>query len=151
MVISASSLLALLLGSGCGTIDPGDNFVPPDVSLDEDFFYCRIQPEVISASTCASGGPGEGGECHADQSSLRLSAMAEADAPPACDGDAVVGPVPDSYMANYQAVQFTVQSDPLSSPFLLRPTGRQSHPREIFPEMSPQADLIIQWISAGGS
>ena len=31
-----------------GTVTLGDNFVAPDLALDEDFFYCRIQPEVLT-------------------------------------------------------------------------------------------------------
>jgi hypothetical protein len=114
--------------------------------LDEDFFYCRIQPEVLTAQSCASGAAGEGGGCHSARSALRLDPMAESDAPPACDGDFLVGTPPQSYRDNFQAVQFTVQSDPLSSPFYRRPIGLDSHPRVIFPDTSPEADLIIQWI-----
>ena len=151
----AAALAAGVCGAvGCqtvpDTVDLGDNFVTPDLQLDEDFFYCRIQPEVISAQGCSSGAAGEAGECHSARSSLRLAAMAEADAPPMCSADdRVEGPVPMSYMANFEAVRFTVSSDPLSSPFYRRPVGLDSHPREIFGELSPEADLIIQWISAG--
>ena len=141
--------LAILAGMGCGTVDPGDNFIAPDVMLDEDFFYCRIQPEVITAQSCASGGAGEGGMCHSSMSALRLSTMAEEVAPPTCMDGQVVGDVPAAYMENYMAVQLSVQSDPLSSPFYRRPTGLDSHPRVIFPEGSPEADLIVQWISMG--
>lgn len=119
--------------------------------LDEDFFYCRIQPEVISANSCASGGAGEGGECHADKSALRLDPMAEMVAPPECDGDTVIGDVPGSYMDNFAAVQLSVQDDAASSPFFRRPTGMDSHPRVIFDASSMEADLIVQWISMGGS
>ncbi|MDQ3032282.1 MAG: hypothetical protein M3Y87_07695 [Myxococcota bacterium] len=135
--------------AGCGTIDLGDNIVPPDLMLDEDFFYCRIQPEVVQPSGCAGGGPGEEGMCHTSRSSMRLVDTTGV-APPECEGDMVVGVVPPEYMQNFTAVQFTVQSDPLSSPFYRRPTGLDSHPRVIFPEGDPSADLISQWISRGG-
>ena len=39
----------VLLLAGCSTVDLGDNIVPPDLRLDEDFFYCEIQPNVLSA------------------------------------------------------------------------------------------------------
>lgn len=119
--------------------------------LDEDFFYCRIQPEVITAHSCASGLSGEGGSCHSARSALRLEVAAETDPPPACDGDILLETEPASYRTNFQAVQFTVQTDPLSSPFYRRPVGLDSHPRVIFEEGTPEADLIIEWIGGGGT
>jgi hypothetical protein len=114
--------------------------------LDEDFFYCRVQPEVITLQTCASGSAMDGGGCHASRSALRLDPAAETDPPPACDGDFLVGTPPASYRGNFQAVQFTVQADPLSSAFYRRPIGLDSHPRVIFPDTSPEANVIIEWI-----
>ena len=145
----AGTTLALPATLGCGTVDLGDNIVSPDLMLDEDFFYCRIQPEVIQASGCAGGGAGEAGMCHTSRSSMRLADTTGVP-PPVCEADVVVGVVPPEYMQNFTAVQFTVQSDPLSSPFYRRPTGLDSHPRVIFPEGDPSADLISQWISRGG-
>jgi hypothetical protein len=147
----AAGFAAGLLAASCWTVDLGDNVPAPDLQLDEDFFYCRIQPEIISVQTCASGASGEGGMCHSEMTSLRLNPAAETDPPPPCDGDRVTGAIPASYTENFQAVQFTVQSDPLSSPFYRRPVGLDSHPRIIFPEGSPEADLIVEWIAAGGS
>ena len=132
---------------GCGTIDLGDNFIAPDIQLSEDFFYCRIQPEVVTPSGCANGAGGEAGSCHASRSTLRLDPTADRDPPPACQDNEVVGMVPLSYQNNFDAVQFTVQTDPLSSPFYRRPVGLDSHPRTIFPEGSAEANLIIEWIS----
>jgi hypothetical protein len=136
--------------AGCGTIDPGDNFIPPDRMLDEDFFFCEVQPNVISARSCASGEAGEAGDCHSSRSALRLSAMAEMDAPPTCADGRVVGAVPASYEDNLEALRFTVQSDPLSSPLYRRPLQLDSHPRPIFDASSPEAMLIVEWIGSGG-
>ncbi len=137
-----------VLAAGCGTIDLGDDIVPPDVQLDEDFFHCEIQPNVLTANGCATGGPGEGGMCHADRSALRL--VATLDPPPDCqDGVIVGGSVSPDSIANLEAVRFTVQSDALSSPFYRRPTGLDSHPRVIFAEDDPAAALIVDWISRG--
>lgn len=133
---------------GCGTVDLGDDIVPPDVQLDEDFFYCEIQPNVITAHGCASGMGGEAGTCHADRSALRL--VDTMDPPPACtDGAVTGGTVSPDYVMNLDAVRFTVQSDPLSSPFYRRPTGLDSHPRVIFAEDDPAAQLIVDWIERG--
>lgn len=144
-IVLVTSACGLLVSSGCTTVDLGDNFIPPDLMLDEDFFFCRIQPEVLSANTCASGGAGEGGMCHSSQSALRLDVMAEMESV-ACDGDVLVGVPPASYERNLDAIRFTVQNDSLSSPLYRRPTGLDSHPRTIFATGSVEADLIDQWI-----
>jgi hypothetical protein len=142
-----------LVFSGCGptedngwlgTIDLGDDFVAPDLQLDEGFFYCRIQPDVLTRHSCASGGSGEMGSCHDSNSSLRLIAS---DVAPPCDGDVLIDDVPEAYRDNFEAVSFSVQSDPLTSPLYLRPTGQASHPRTIFDEDDEAAQLIVDWIS----
>lgn len=148
------ALLGLLLAQACaaengvtGTVDPGDNFVAPDLALDESFFYCRIEPEVIERHGCVSGAAGEQGSCHDSRSALRLQA---ADLPPACDAAGrSVGAIPAAYTSNFDTVQYFVQSDPLTSPFYLRPLNLTSHPRRIFNADDPAAKLIEQWISAG--
>ena len=38
-----------------------------------------------------------------------------------------------------------MQIDPNLAPLLIRPTGKQAHPRQIFAADSPEADLIRQW------
>ncbi|MFK7990373.1 MAG: hypothetical protein AB8I08_30405 [Sandaracinaceae bacterium] len=134
---------------GCGTVDLGDNIVPPDLQLDEDYFYCIVQPQILTAKSCAGGIDGEGGMCHTDRSALRL--IDTMDGPPECDdtGTRTGGSLSADYVANFEAVRFTVQSDPLSSPFYRRPTGLDSHPREIFGEDDECADLIVDWINRG--
>ena len=130
-----------------GTVDPGDNFIAPDLQLDEAFFYCRIQPEVLTEHSCAGGLDGAGGSCHDSRSALRLL---DAPEPSPCDDDGViVDTVPDSYRANLEAVRFSVQSDPLSSPLYLRPINRAAHPREIYDAQDEAAELVFDWSSAG--
>ena len=141
--------LAPGLLSGCATVDLGDNFVAPDLQLDEDYFYCVIEPQVIQAASCANGGAGEAGSCHVARSAMRLS-DATTVAPPTCEDDRPTSAVPPEYMLDFMAVRLAVQSDPLSSPLYRRPTGLDSHPRVIFPEGSPEAELIADWISRGG-
>ena len=144
-----------LLGGGCastednallGSVDLGDNFVAPDLQLDEDFFFCRIQPEVLTEHSCAGGSSEDSGGCHETRSALRLL---DSDETTRCDDGAVAGPVPDAFQRNLEAIRFSVQSDPLDSPLYLRPLNRASHPRKIFDEDDPAADLILEWISAG--
>jgi hypothetical protein len=128
-----------------GSVDLGDDFVALDLQLNEGFFYCRIQPEVLNKYSCASGASGEKGSCHDSHSALRLMAT---DDPAPCNKDGtVVGQVPDAYKSNFEAVRFSVQSDPLSSPLYLRPLNRASHPRMIFSEGDQAAKLIVEWIA----
>lgn len=149
-----TALVGFLLAQACaaqngvtGSIDPGDNFVAPDLALDESFFYCRIQPAVIEQHGCVSGQSGESGSCHDSRSAMRL---ATASAPAMCDATGrVIGDLPDAYVANFETVQYFVQSDPLTSPFYLRPLNLTSHPRRIFTADDPAAKLIEQWISSG--
>ncbi len=145
-----AAVLVILSGgalAACGTVDLGDNIVPPDLQLDEDFFYCEIQPNILTAKSCAGGESGESG-CHAERAQLTL--MDTTDAPPVCeDGVVVGGDISADYIFNLEEVRATVQSDPLSSAFYRRPTNLDSHPRQIFPESDPCADMIAQWISRG--
>jgi hypothetical protein len=140
------AIVVCLACSGCvfGSVDLGDDFVAPELQLDEDFFYCRIQPEVLTRHSCATGEDGESGGCHDSRSALRLAAT---DIEATCAGGAAVGEVPDAVQANFEAVRFSVQSDPLTSPLYLRPLGRASHPRAIFNEDDAAAELIVEWIS----
>lgn len=146
---AALTLITLCLVA-CGTVDLGDNIVPPDIAVDDDFFYCQIQPHVLTQHSCASGASGDAGGCHASRSGMRLNSMAETDPPPTCDSsNHVTGAIPDSYRDNLAAVRAELQSDPLSSPFYRRPVGLDSHPRVIFPESDAAAMLIVEWLSAG--
>lgn len=128
-----------------GSVELGDDFVAPDLQLDEDFFVCRVQPEVLTRYSCAGGADGEAGSCHDSRSALRLL---DTDAAAPCDADgSVIDAIPDAYARNLEAVRFSVQSDPLTSPLYLRPLGRASHPRSVFDEDDEAADLLVRWIS----
>lgn len=135
--------------SGCtptaaDTIDLGDNFEAPELTLDDNFFYCEIQPNVLSASSCAEGGSGDGGGCHAARSALRLIPVH--DAPTCQDGRLIGTPLPDAEV-NLEHVRSSVGIDAESSPLYRRPLGLDSHPRQIFNEQSPEAALLRQWLS----
>ncbi|HET6336393.1 MAG TPA: hypothetical protein VFG30_24390 [Polyangiales bacterium] len=155
-MIRVSFAVAFLLGANAcsgsehngvvGTVDLGDNFVAPDLALDEDFFYCRIEPEVIQKFGCATGNAGERGQCHDSRSALQLIDTSEK---ATCSNGRLTGAVPDAFAANYEAARFFVQTDPLTSPLYLRPTNQASHPRRIFATNDPAARLITEWITAG--
>jgi hypothetical protein len=144
---SALCATILLIGAsaGCGTVELGENIVQPNTQLDPDFFYCRIQPDVIQAAGCATGMAGDMGGCHLAQSSLRLVDTASVMRPD-CTPDGRLTPgavVPPEYTDNFQRVQFTLGPDALSSPFYRRPTQLDSHPRRAV-DMT-QEDLILMW------
>ncbi len=128
------------------TVDLGDNFESPDFALNEDFFHCVIQPEVITKFKCAQGGAGDGDGCHAARSALRL---VEVDEPPRCSEGRVIGAPASESVVNLERVRATIAGEAAASPFYRRPLGQDSHPREIFEEDSEPADLIRQWINQG--
>ena len=143
-------LVTLLLPSagslavGCGTVDPGTFEGVRDLKLDENFYYCVVQPQVITAKRCSPGDAGDpSGGCHASKSSMIL---VDIPTPVACSGTRPTGTVSASERANYQATQLRVTRDPESAPLLARPTGKMDHPRVIFASNSPEADVIRAWI-----
>ena len=142
-------LTAIVLGA-CGTptvadtVDLGDNPEPVNLTLDEGFFHCRIQPEILTARSCAEGGAGDSGGCHLSQSALRLVTVSSA---PRCQDDRVVGTPPPESEINLERVRPAISVDAESSPFYRRPVGLDSHPRVIFTEDSPEAELSREWLS----
>ncbi len=128
------------------TVDLGDNFEAPDFALDEDFFHCVIQPDVITKFKCAQGGAGDGDGCHASRSALRL---VEVQDEPRCNDNRVIGAPASESIVNLERVRATIAGEAAASPFYRRPLGQDSHPREIFDESSAAADLIRQWINQG--
>ena len=145
---------------GCGltsTVDPGTFEGVRDLKLDENYYYCVVQPFVITAKSCSTGASGDpAGGCHSSKSSMIL---VDIPTPVACTGTRPTGTVSASERANYQAAQLRVTRDPESAPLLARPTGKMSHPRVIFDinDKSPCAagttlscaDIIRDWIRGG--
>src|SRR3954453_18848147 len=74
--------------SACSTVDPGPNFVVPDEQFDADYFFCKVEPEILFARRCGGGEPGTDapGGCHFNSSAV--SGMVLADHRPVpCQGD----------------------------------------------------------------
>lgn len=149
-----SALAAFFLATlasivGCGTVDLGTYEGVRDLKLDENYFYCVVQPKVLSAKKCAGGDPASGdasGGCHSSTSSFRL-----ADVPTtvACESGKPTGTPTAEERANYGASSLRATRDPSTSPLLTKPTmsGGVSHPRRIFETTSPEADIIRTWIA----
>jgi len=148
---AARGALVFLLAApvvACGTIELGDNIVPPNVRVDEDRFYCEIAPQVLQARGCATGGTAEcsGMSCHSSTSSFRLSRMSTL---PRCEDGAPIDPIDPGLADDYRAVTLFLGSDARSSPFWRRPVNADSHPCQAFGETSPEADLVADWIESG--
>lgn len=130
------------------TVDLGDNFAAPEIALDTDFYYCEIQPNVISASSCATGTSSDGGGCHSQKSALRLI---EVPGEARCQNGRVVGTPPPEAEVNLERVRAAVGADADASPLYRRPLGLDSHPRVIFDARSPEAGLLREWLNGGGT
>jgi hypothetical protein len=132
---------------GCTTVDPGPNFVVPDEQFDADFFFCRVEPELLVGKKCGSGEPGDNNGCHFNSSAVSGMALAP-HAPVDCaDGHPVsraqIG-AGSAAQGNLQATSLEMSRDYLTAPLYLRPTGA-NHPRAIFPKDDPVVDVIRQW------
>ncbi|MDB4989898.1 MAG: hypothetical protein JWN04_5076 [Myxococcaceae bacterium] len=151
---AARWLVCCVLGSapsytGCtptaaDTVDLGDNPETPDVSLDENFFHCQVQPQVISAQGCSAGGPGEAGSCHSARSALRL---VDVPVPSVCQNNRLIGQAAAESVLNLERIRSSVGADADSSPLYRRPLGLDSHPRMIFTSDSPPALLLRLWLN----
>ncbi|MDB4976103.1 MAG: hypothetical protein JWN48_4444 [Myxococcaceae bacterium] len=141
--------LSAALALGCtptlgDTVDLGDNPETPELSLDKNFFHCQIQPLVLTAQSCASGGPGEAGSCHAARSALRL---VDVPVPSLCQNNRLVGNAAAESIVNLERVRSSVGADADASPLYRRPLGLDSHPRTIFTPDSQSALLLRMWLN----
>jgi len=142
--------IAVVASGGCTTVDPGPNFVVPDENFDADFFFCRVEPEVLNAKRCGPGDPALGDKsngCHFNASAVSGMAIAN-HAPIDCSGDHPVNRAQigsgGAAQGNLQAVTLEMSRDITTAPLLLRPTG-QNHPRIIFDRNDPAAEILRQW------
>lgn len=135
--------------AGCSTVDPGPTFVIPDEPFDADFFFCRVEPEVLFAKRC---GPGDGSldpanSCHFNSSAV--SGMALVDhAPVTCangkpQNRAEIG-AGSAAQGNLQAASLEMSRDVSTAPIYVRPLG-QNHPRAIFTPDDPAVEVLRQW------
>jgi hypothetical protein len=152
--VAAALATSLLMAAGvataaCTTVDPGPNFVVPDESFDPDFFFCRVEPELLFAKGCGPGEPGvdPANGCHF--SSSAVSGMVLADHPPIACADG--RPVDRSQIGaggaaqgNLQSASLVMSRDVDTAPILVRPLG-QNHPRAIFGRDDPVVEVLREW------
>src|SRR5690606_3749785 len=98
-------------------------------SFDPDFFFCRVEPEVLVAKRCGPGEPGVDPPNGCHYSASAVSGMVLADhAPVRCaDGR----PVDRSQLGaggaaqgNLQSASLVMSRDVETAPILVRPTGQ---------------------------
>jgi hypothetical protein len=145
-VLGLCGLLVAL--SGCTTVDPGPNFVVPDEQFDADFFFCRVEPEILFAKGCGTGGPGEENKCHFNASAV--SGMAITSHPPIeCANGRPVNRVQlgagSAAQGNLQAASLVMSRDVNTAPIYNRPTSERNHPRQIFPPDDPVVEVLREW------
>ncbi len=149
-LLRLGGLLAGALASmGCGTVDLGTYEGVRDLKPDEDYFYCVIQPQVLTAKRCAGGDPAAGdpaGGCHVSTSAMRLQEIV---APVACQSGRPSAIPSAGERANYAAASLRVTRNADASPLLTKPTLKVPHAanRVIFDATSPEADRIRTWIA----
>ena len=156
-MLACAALFGIVLStSSCGddglfpkTVNPGADFVQEDVTFDDEFYYCRVEPVLFAAQqSCGSGVAGKdpANGCHFSVTKFRLTEYMPLVAV-GCNGDALAADsiVPVSAEQNYTAAQARMKRDPTLAALLQRPVGNATHPRQIFAENSPEADVIRQW------
>ena len=137
-----------LSGVSCQSVDPGPNFVIAQENFNEDFFFCYVEPQYLTAKKCGAGEASDGGRCHFNSSAV--SGMALRDhAPIACD--AAGHPTDRSQVstgslarANFTAASLEMSRDYQTAPILVRPLGA-NHPRAIFPMGDAAIGVLQQW------
>ena len=147
--LAACACAAALLAYGCSTVDPGPNFVVSEENFDQDFFFCRVEPEVLVAKRCGPGDPGQDppNGCHFNSSAV--SGMPLADhAPVACENGRVTNRAQigtgSAAQGNLQSASLAMSRDVLTAPIYLRPTGH-NHPRAIFGRDDAVVEVLRQW------
>ncbi len=153
MVWTLALALAAVL-SGCGedglfpsTVDRGSDFNVADVVFDENYFYCKVEPEFFRLGCGPGDGAGDGSNnCHFNVTSFRLTQYAPL-VGDSCNGGVVPGVgAPAQARQNYQVSQAKMDRVPERAKLLTRPTSDGGdHPRKIFDLNSPTADLIRDW------
>jgi len=150
LAAAAMAITWLATTSGCGTTDLGTFEGVRDLQLDPNYYYCTVEPQVITPMRCSPGDPSQGdgsGACHSNKSSMIL---ADVETPTPCtNGRPNSTPTADE-RSNYEATQLRASRDVEASPLLTNPTGvNPSHPRKIFDTTSDQANIIRKWIQGG--
>jgi hypothetical protein len=147
--VVAGTLAVAVSGSACTTVDPGPTFVVPDEQFDADFFFCRVEPELLVAKRCGPGDPAVDppNGCHFNASAV--SGMPLSDhAPITCEGGRPVNRAQlgagSASQGNLQSASIVMSRDVATAPIFVRPTGA-NHPRTIFEKNDPVVEVLREW------
>ncbi len=136
---------------GCTTIDPGPDFVIPVQTFDADYFYCHVEPQVLTAKKCGPGDPSLGDAnngCHF--TAAAVSGMVLIDHPAIdCGGgdhpvDATQVGESSPAQSNLQAASLEMSRDYLNAPIVVSPTGH-NHPRVVYTTSDPVVSILATW------
>lgn len=150
-------LLGLL---GCTSVDPGPDYVVPEVVFDDNYFYCHVEPQLIFAYNCGPGDPSKGDPsngCHFNSSVVSGMALQNHTPVDCGGGDIPLDPttvgVGSPAQTDYGLVSLEFSKDYTTSALFTRPSSFNgqppaAHPRAIF-DQGDQAinDLLSTWAS----
>ena len=131
-VSSRVETLSAVLGlaaMACGTVDPGQDVQFAQITYDQNFFYCKVEPVQFSEHCGTGASTDPPGGCH--YSVTPFGSRTTRAIP--CKG--IVPPtstIPTEAQNNYQAAESEMSSDPDSASLLIRPPHAAAHPRQIF-------------------
>ena len=137
---AATGVGGLVTTASCTTVDPGPNFVIPDVSFNSDYFFCHVEPEVIYAKKCGDSTPGS---CHFNSSAVSGMALQDHKLVD-CGG-------------GFTAASLVMTRDYQTAPLYVRPlcsvdsdcggpkSRGHSHPLGLFATNDPVVDVIKTW------
>jgi hypothetical protein len=139
----------------CTTVDPGDNFIVPPITFDEDYFYCQVEPNYIFQNSCGTGDGSKGDPpngCHFNSSAVSGMALIQHD-PIDCGGgdhpvDRTMVGAGSVAQANYEAASLEMSRDYTTAPILVRPGYGNAHPRQVVSPTDPTVVMILStWAS----
>ena len=160
VALGLATLLGLMALPSCTSVDPGADFVVPQVVFDANFFYCHVEPEMIFAYSCGSGDPSKGDPpngCHFNGSVVSGMALTNHPAVDCGGGDI---PVDQTQIGtgspaetNYGLVSLEFSKDYTTSALFTRPSSFQgqnpaAHPRAVFDQSDTTINTLLStWAS----
>jgi hypothetical protein len=154
-------LVMLGLGSfGCTSVDPGPNFVSPEIVFDANYFYCHVEPGLITAYNCGPGDPSKGdgsGGCHFTESVVSGMYLLQHNPVDCGGGDIPLDPtqvaIGSAAQGNFETVSLEMSKDYTIAPIYTRPSSYNgqppsAHPRAVFDQSDATViQLLSTWAS----
>jgi hypothetical protein len=152
IALRAAGAALLVSAVECTTVDPGDNFIVPPITFDQDYFYCQVEPNYIFQNGCGTGGNGDPafppGGCHFNSAAVSGMALRQHNPIDCGGGDhpvdrTTVGRGSDAE-ANYEAASLEMTRDYTTAPILVRPGYGNAHPRQV---VNPTDATVVMLLS----